>query len=83
MNDEIYKSDDPIFTIAAVRFQLDRARNEKEQVRQMLWSLIAAGNNLAKIVRGPAHGPGEWDGEVDLWDIAVKEARHKWRDTRP
>jgi len=32
--------------------------------------LRKAGDAMAAIIRPPAHGPGEWDGEYDAWHAA-------------
>lgn len=32
--------------------------------------LINAGDRIASIIKPPAHGPGEWDGEWDMWKLA-------------
>jgi hypothetical protein len=36
--------------------------------------LVKAGDAMAAIIKPPAHGPGEWDGEYDEW-LAAKETR--------
>jgi len=43
--------------------ELLKLRAENERLRK-------AGDAMAAIIRPPAHGPGEWDGEYDEWQIA-------------
>ena len=44
-----------------------RLKSEVERLRK-------AGDAIAAIIKPPAHGPGEWDGEYDAWH-AAKERR--------
>ena len=49
-------------TFDAIRL-ITQLRDENERLRK-------AGDVMAAIIRPPAHGPGEWDGEYDAWQIA-------------
>ena len=49
--------------VKQLKDQIAEAKAENERLRK-------AGDAMAAIIRPPAHGPGEWDGEYDEWQIA-------------
>jgi len=49
--------------VKQLKDQLAEAKAENERLRK-------AGDAMAAIIRPPAHGPGEWDGEYDAWFAA-------------
>ena len=53
------------FTVLKEDYAALAAENER---------LRKAGDVMAAIIRPPAHGPGEWDGEYDAWH-AAKEGK--------
>ena len=46
---------------------ITQLRDENERLRK-------AGDAMATIIKPPAHGTGEWDGEYDAW-FAAKEVQ--------
>ena len=53
-------------TFDAIRL-ITQLRDENERLRK-------AGDVMAAIIRPPAHGTGEWEGEYEAW-VAAKEGR--------
>ena len=50
--------------VKQLKDQIAEAKAENERLRK-------AGDAMAAIIRPPAHGPGEWEGEYDAW-LAAK-----------
>jgi len=58
---ELYRKTADAHDVAVIEFRKVDAENER---------LRKAGDAMAAIICPPAHGPGEWDGEYDNWQIA-------------
>jgi hypothetical protein len=57
---------------------LDSGQNaaiaQVEMLNRLTHNLVRAGDAMAAIIKPPAHGTGEWDGEYDNW-MDAKEGR--------
>lgn len=61
---------DPAWAIGVFRYHRQNDWAEIERLKAENERLINAGDKIASIIQPPAHGPGEWDGEWDMWKLA-------------
>ena len=64
---EFMRKDD---VIAGLRAENTALWGEKDALAAENERLRKAGDAMAAIIRPPAHGPGEWEGEYDAWFAA-------------